>query len=80
MIFKNFSVFITPIIDIDIDTVTDTTVLDIKYSVEKLSNKFIIHSNMDVKFEYLMFFKRHDIDIEIDKNVIIKSNGPYVYI
>ena len=35
---------------------------------------------MDVKFEYLMFFKRHDIDIEIDKNVIIKSNGPYVYI
>lgn len=45
------------------------------------NNSFIVYSDIDCEFDYVVHGKRCDINVEpYKKNTIVKGNGPYTYI
>jgi hypothetical protein len=74
---KEFTVHVNPVVDFNDDEFEFTQVAT---STVK-NGKFKIYTNNPCKVNWLVFGKRFDINVEIDKNEVeVKGDGPYKWI
>jgi hypothetical protein len=79
---KEFTVHVNPVVDFDNELSRNEEFEFTQVIASKVKDgKFKIYANNSCKVHWLVFGKRLDINVEVNKNEVqVKGEGPYKYI